>query len=49
MLFPVYWMLNVSLQPTGNTLTASFFPLHPTLAGYRTRARRAGPATWSPA
>lgn len=35
MLFPAYWMLNASLQPSGNTLTASFLPLHPTFAGYR--------------
>ena len=26
MLFPVYWMLNISLQATGGTLTTSFFP-----------------------
>jgi multiple sugar transport system permease protein len=35
MLFPVYWMLNASLQPSGNTLTASFLPLDPSFAGYR--------------
>jgi multiple sugar transport system permease protein len=35
MLFPVYWMLNASLQPSGNTLTADFLPLDPTFAGYR--------------
>lgn len=35
MLFPVYWMLNASLQPSGNTLTAGFLPLDPTFAGYR--------------
>jgi multiple sugar transport system permease protein len=35
MLFPVYWMLNISLQPSGNTLSATFFPTHPTLDGYR--------------
>src|SRR4051812_1128921 len=36
MLFPVYWMLNTSLQPSGNTLSSTFFPAHPTLDGYRT-------------
>jgi multiple sugar transport system permease protein len=35
MLFPVYWTLNISLQPSGNTLSAMFFPTHPTLDGYR--------------
>jgi multiple sugar transport system permease protein len=36
MLFPVYWMVNISLQPSGNTLSGTFFPTHPTLDGYRT-------------
>lgn len=36
LLFPVYWMLNISLQPTGGTLATSFFPAHPSLDGYRT-------------
>src|SRR4029453_13332639 len=35
MLFPVYWMGDASLQPSGNTLTAGFLPLHPTFAGYQ--------------
>jgi multiple sugar transport system permease protein len=34
MLFPVYWMINASLQPSGNTLTASFFPTAPSFDGY---------------
>ncbi len=34
MLFPVYWMVNASLQPSGNTLTGDFFPLNPSFAGY---------------
>ena len=42
MLFPVYWMLNASLQPSGNTLTAGFLPLHPTFSGYRRALERAG-------
>jgi multiple sugar transport system permease protein len=36
LLFPVYWMLNISLQPNGNTLSGMFFPTDPTLDGYRT-------------
>lgn len=35
MLFPVYWMLNISLQPSGNALAGTFFPIHPSLDGYR--------------
>ncbi|UYO97352.1 carbohydrate ABC transporter permease [Microbacterium sp. M28] len=34
MLFPVYWMINASLQPSGNTLTATLFPFNPSFAGY---------------
>ncbi|WP_108249908.1 carbohydrate ABC transporter permease [Planctomonas deserti] len=34
MLFPIYWMVNASLQPSGNTLTADFFPWNPSFAGY---------------
>lgn len=34
MLFPVYWMINASLQPSGNTLTAGLFPTAPSWAGY---------------
>ena len=34
MLFPVYWMINASLQPSGNTLTAGLFPTNPSWAGY---------------
>lgn len=42
MLFPLYWMLNASLQPSGNTLTASFLPLNPSFAGYQTAIRDQG-------
>jgi len=35
MLFPVYWMINASLQASGNTLNASFLPLNPSFEGYR--------------
>jgi multiple sugar transport system permease protein len=34
MLFPVYWMVNASLQPSGNTLSAGLIPLEPSFAGY---------------
>ncbi|WP_309080841.1 carbohydrate ABC transporter permease [Zhihengliuella sp.] len=36
MLFPVYWMVNASLQPSGNTLNADFIPLNPSFEGYAT-------------
>nr|WP_246465310.1 carbohydrate ABC transporter permease [Ruania alkalisoli] len=34
MLFPVYWMINASLQPSGNTLNADLIPLQPSLDNY---------------
>jgi multiple sugar transport system permease protein len=34
LLFPVYWMVNISLQPSGNALAGTFFPTHPSLGGY---------------
>jgi multiple sugar transport system permease protein len=36
MLFPVYWMINVSLTPPNEMRQSppSWFPLHPTFAGY---------------
>ncbi len=43
MLFPVYWMINASLQPSGNTLNASFLPLHPSLEGYQRAISEQGP------
>jgi multiple sugar transport system permease protein len=42
MLFPVYWMVNASFQPSGNTLTADFLPLDPTFAGYQRALREQG-------
>ncbi|MEV6630505.1 carbohydrate ABC transporter permease [Actinoplanes sp. NPDC051470] len=36
MLFPVYWMLNISLLPNGGALPESLFPSSPTLDGYVT-------------
>lgn len=42
MLFPVYWMLNISLQPSGNALSGTFFPTRPSLAGYQTAIQDQG-------
>lgn len=36
MLFPLYWMLNLSLQPSGSNIAASWFPTEVSLDGYRT-------------
>lgn len=35
MLFPVYWMINTSLQPGPSAVNATFLPLHPSFAAYR--------------
>lgn len=35
MLFPLYWMVNFSLQASGNTLNATLFPSNVSLAGYQ--------------
>ena len=43
MLFPVYWMVNASLQPSGNTLTADFLPLNPSFEGYERAIAQQGP------
>lgn len=42
MLFPIYWMVNASLQPSGNTLTAGLFPMNPSFAGYETAISEQG-------
>jgi len=42
MLFPVYWMVNASLQPGGQALDSGWFPLHPDLTGYRTAVSEQG-------
>ncbi|MBF9066465.1 carbohydrate ABC transporter permease [Streptacidiphilus sp. NEAU-YB345] len=42
MLFPVYWMVNASLQPAGNTLQGGWFPSHPDFSGYLTALRDQG-------
>ncbi|MEV7866349.1 carbohydrate ABC transporter permease [Streptomyces sp. NPDC088124] len=39
MLFPVYWTVNASLQPTGSALQGSWFPFHPDFSGYTTAIR----------
>lgn len=35
MLFPVYWLVNSSLQPFGSTLSGAVFPWHPDTTGYQ--------------
>lgn len=35
MLFPVYWMVNTSLQSGGAAVNATFFPVHPSFAAYQ--------------
>lgn len=42
MLFPVYWMVNASLQPAGNTLQGAWFPFPPDFSGYATALRDQG-------
>lgn len=42
MLFPVYWMLNVSLQPSGSAVGTPWVPLHMNLNGYATALRDQG-------
>ncbi len=34
-LFPLYWMLNVSLQPRGVAINSPIFPIHPDFSGYK--------------
>jgi len=36
LLFPLYWMLNVSLQPSGSAAQTSWFPLSLSFEGYST-------------
>ncbi|WP_298803560.1 carbohydrate ABC transporter permease [uncultured Pseudokineococcus sp.] len=36
LLFPLYWMLNVSLQPAGSASRTSWFPAQLSFEGYRT-------------
>jgi len=39
MLFPLYWMLNVSLQTSSGAVATPWLPLEPTLEGYATALR----------
>jgi multiple sugar transport system permease protein len=34
LLFPLYWMLNVSLQPGASAVATPWLPLHPSFSGY---------------
>ncbi|MET8771761.1 carbohydrate ABC transporter permease [Streptomyces sp. NPDC004658] len=42
MLFPVYWMVNASLQPAGSVPGAGWFPRRPDFDGYATALRDQG-------
>jgi len=41
-LFPVYWMISASLQPTANSADTAWFPTSPGLGGYETALDDAG-------
>jgi len=43
LLFPIYWMINASLQPNGATVDTTWLPLDPDLSGYRTALAEQGP------
>lgn len=42
MVFPVYWMINTSLQSNAGAANADWFPLHPTFAGYAAALQQQG-------
>jgi multiple sugar transport system permease protein len=42
MLFPVYWMVNVSLQPSGSAVGTPWFPFQLSFDGYATAVREQG-------
>jgi multiple sugar transport system permease protein len=42
MIFPVYWMINSSLQANSGAATTTWFPLEPTIAGYVTAFQQQG-------
>jgi multiple sugar transport system permease protein len=42
MLFPLYWMINVSLQPGSGAIGTPWFPLHVSLSGYSTALSQQG-------
>jgi multiple sugar transport system permease protein len=41
-LFPIYWMVNVSFQPAGRAVNTPWFPIHPDLNGYATAIEQQG-------
>ena len=43
LLFPVYWMVNVSLQPGGRAVGTPWFPINPDLSGYATAITEQSP------
>ncbi|MFD7500174.1 carbohydrate ABC transporter permease [Streptomyces sp. NPDC059850] len=43
MLFPVYWMVNVSLQPANTAVSTPWFPTRLNLDGYATALSQQGP------
>lgn len=44
MLFPVYWMVNISLQPAGPAIQAAWFPFEAQFGGYATALSEQGRA-----
>lgn len=42
MVFPVYWMVNSSLQANSGAATTAWFPFHPSFAGYQTAVKEQG-------
>ena len=42
LLFPIYWMINVSLQPSGSAVGTPWLPIHPSLRGYSTAIGQQG-------
>jgi multiple sugar transport system permease protein len=44
MLFPVYWMVNISLQPAGPAIQAAWFPFEAQFEGYATALSEQGQA-----
>jgi multiple sugar transport system permease protein len=42
LLFPIYWMINVSLQPSGSAVGTPWLPIHPSSRGYSTALDQQG-------
>src|SRR6185437_6993085 len=42
MVFPVYWMINSSLQGNSGAANTDWFPIHPTFAGYQAAFQQQG-------